>query len=435
MGEFATMRDVARYLRGDEVFEIAQDDKVLEIVEGGVASQRKFVSREHAALQLQKLVDKRLAEGFVLAERAAPPEAVWPSPEDVAALEVHADALMARGDPRGQLIAFQLALEAPDLDERARRDLERRAARLLDDQPEAFFGPLARVASGGLADAPHGAAALSATFRRGSIERARIAASARMPIGRLYRHLIALPLARSLRGLTVGAAVERSIAHEGFHYQELYDAAREAGLPPALEELHLGDVTDRIAAHLNLTDPSPLLGPGLRALRLCGQRLELPPLAHATLQELTLRADSAATHRALRGAALPRLEQLRVEPSGGDHVGLERMFEAVAAAAPALRRLALVGVYLEGDSLEPLLEGGLLARLEELDLSNNAIGEERAELLIDRAPRFAHLVRLVLDKNYLPVALVRRIHEALPCARAYDQSSPPVEDRYGDAWE
>lgn len=432
------MRRVARYVRGDEVFEVRQEDKILHLVERGTPSQRKFVSAEHAAVQLAKLIDKKLAEGF--AEQAPPPPPAaeaWPDPDDLAALQVHADKLMAEGDPRGQLIAFQLAAAQSETSDEERTKLLRRAVRLVDEHPQAFFGPLAEVASAVLpGDEKKASTGLVAELRGGSIARARLSATSRVAIDELYRGLRALPMARALGALSVGPSVKRSLAREGFHYQALYDAAIAEGLPPRLKELHLGDVPERFGQNLNLGDPSPLLAPGLERLTLHGRTLSLPELRLPELCALDLHAHvTLSLMRNLTRSALPRLEELRLASTDCDQVGVMDAFTQLEAFAPHLRRLTLIDFHLAPESLEALFEGRLLASLKELDLSQNGLGEDRVELLLERADRFAHLDRLGLERNLLPPTLVRQLRAAIPNVKCLDQSRPLADDRYDEIRE
>ena len=75
--------------------------------------------------------------------------AVRERPDDDAALEIYRDHLLEKGDPRGELIALQLA---PSLDEAGKR----RLAALLRKHRKEWLGPLAGVAA-------------RATFERGFV--------------------------------------------------------------------------------------------------------------------------------------------------------------------------------------------------------------------------------------------------------------------------
>ncbi|MEO8704327.1 MAG: TIGR02996 domain-containing protein [Kofleriaceae bacterium] len=70
--------------------------------------------------------------------------AILANPDDDAAYLVYADYLMARDDPRGQLIVIQA--QAEEEPEKARRAVLRKAAgALIDQHREYFLGPLAKL--------------------------------------------------------------------------------------------------------------------------------------------------------------------------------------------------------------------------------------------------------------------------------------------------
>jgi uncharacterized protein (TIGR02996 family) len=65
------------------------------------------------------------------------------NPDDLATHAAYADLLDEQGDPRGEFIQVQIALEDPDLDSDRRRELQQRELDLLAAHTEAWLGPLA----------------------------------------------------------------------------------------------------------------------------------------------------------------------------------------------------------------------------------------------------------------------------------------------------
>jgi uncharacterized protein (TIGR02996 family) len=78
--------------------------------------------------------------------RAALEEAIRDNPEDRAAHAALADLLMERGDPRGELIQVQMALEEQDLSAEQRRRLKRRESALLKKHQAEWVGDWAGLA-------------------------------------------------------------------------------------------------------------------------------------------------------------------------------------------------------------------------------------------------------------------------------------------------
>ncbi|MBA3398105.1 MAG: TIGR02996 domain-containing protein [Deltaproteobacteria bacterium] len=149
-----------------------------------------------------------------VAERAGIDEllhAVYANPDDDAARMVYADALMDRGDPRGELITVQTRLvEHPD-----DRALRAREKELLETHGKTWLGDLARIVIGG------------GRFERGFLAECRLDSAKLDHVKQLVGHpawstvhtltgsaLIAFhPVMRSLRSLTFDRW--RAESHEG----------------------------------------------------------------------------------------------------------------------------------------------------------------------------------------------------------------------------
>src|SRR5205085_732909 len=101
-----------------------------------------------------KLVREKLAKGYV--EKTAAPAPAAPSgtqkaregalvedPDDLSAHSAYADYLMEQGDPRGEFIQVQLALEDRARSPKERRKLREREKALLDQHARGWLGELA----------------------------------------------------------------------------------------------------------------------------------------------------------------------------------------------------------------------------------------------------------------------------------------------------
>src|SRR6185503_13547245 len=118
----------------------------MHVTENGARSDRKFVGEEHARAQYEKLLAKKLAEGFERASAPAPREEVWPPPEDLEALAVAADERQTRGDPRGELAAIQIELARAEGSGGDTSPWVERSLRHVSRNGDAIFGALARHA-------------------------------------------------------------------------------------------------------------------------------------------------------------------------------------------------------------------------------------------------------------------------------------------------
>src|SRR4051794_33016860 len=75
--------------------------------------------------------------------RQALEEALVESPDDLATHRAYADLLIEQGDPRGELISVQLALEAEGRSAEERQRLKAREAELLASHQREWLGGLA----------------------------------------------------------------------------------------------------------------------------------------------------------------------------------------------------------------------------------------------------------------------------------------------------
>src|SRR5262249_28733887 len=107
----------------------------------GQTRLKTFADEAAARKAHDKLIDEKLAKGYVDTSAAPPPapppqqraleDALAESPDDLAAHAVYADYLMERGEPRGELIQVQLALERDGLPAAERARLRKREGELL----------------------------------------------------------------------------------------------------------------------------------------------------------------------------------------------------------------------------------------------------------------------------------------------------------------
>lgn len=354
-------------LRG-EIFQVVQSGKQLEIQDAGKKSVRTFVTPEQAAVQRQRLVDERLADGWEPATRdprhSALEQAIATDPESPEVYSVYGDWLESQGDPRGKLIALGIAAKAEDSGK-----LATAFGRALREDADYFIGPLAGE---------------QITWRFGFIHRAYIGSNLVEP---LLRH----PSARFLVAL--------GVSHVQSQREVIDLVARLA--PASLRELALRPVYG-----LDLAELWPRM-PLLRRLSLVGERLVLGDLALPRLEQLDLedREMPDATARMLSRAPWPVLRDLRIDLGQGLYTGSASIDEIFALLArrdlPALTSLTLHHTRHGGEVIRELVASPLAAQLEKLDLAFNLLTDAHALELARHRDRFGRLATLDVSNNEL----------------------------------
>jgi uncharacterized protein (TIGR02996 family) len=263
------------------------------------------------------------------------------APESAAPYLVYADTLLQRGDPRGELIIVQHALETADVFETV--ELRRREAALFEENLEEWLGDLAQYRD-----------CLIVRWSRGFIHGARL--RLRQPDHRPQMRLAALralldtPIAALIVDLRLGP---HKIAHHSS--QPLVEELGERW-PLALRQLHIGDSWS--------IDLEPLAGAPLDELCVDAHLLAFWQGGSSTVRRLTVHG-AAFDPRQLAGS-WPALEELAIEcltPGPLTWLSPERF--------PRLRSLALTGSR-ETDAVAfELLEHPITEQLVGLEIGGN----------------------------------------------------------------
>lgn len=210
---------------------------------------------------------------------------------------------------------------------------------------------------------------------------------------------------------------------------------------PALEALFFPDVCcDEIeVSWIQLGDPGPLLPhfPRLRRLGLRGtSALEMRPLSHDTLEELTFQGGGLppSVVRAIADSRLPALTGLDLylgTPNYGGGASAEDLGRILEGEAfPSLRHLGLRNAENIDELAAALAHAPIVARLESLDLSLGALTDDGAAALLAGQP-LTHLKRLDLHHHFLSEEMMQRIWQALPGVEAnLDESNGSNSHRY-----
>ena len=174
----------------------------------GQTQTKEFADAAKAQKEHDKLVKEKLAKGYVETTAAAKPkpanvrealeEALVANPDDLASHSAYADYLAEQGDPRGEFIQVQLALEDEKKSPTERKRLQKREEGLLKAHAREWLGALAPY----LLDVEPRQWGPNPEYRfaRGWVDRLQIAelsppvaeAFARTPLLRLLRELLVI---------------------------------------------------------------------------------------------------------------------------------------------------------------------------------------------------------------------------------------------------
>ncbi len=353
--------------------------------------------------------------------RQALEDALAANPEDRATHAAYADYLMEQGDPRGELIQVQLALEDEACPPEERLQWKLREAELLRAHEREWAGELA----------PHLFEQEISAWRRehNKINRARWA---RGWIDDLYLHRISLASARALARCEA-ARLLRRLHVEDCQYEDKYEALEDEGIPanttlpglyglsraPFLAQLRsfqFGETVDPDEEMYNCTTTARgTVGLVARMTRLeelyllaRGIDLEglfaLPNLTELRVLKVYHGRKAYPLEVLAANPALGKLTTLQVRPASAEEE--PRVRRAAARAlfnSPHLKSLThlhLHGSDLGDEGVAGLIASGILKRLKVLDLRFGCIRDDGARLLA-QCPDVKGLELLQLEYNQL----------------------------------
>jgi uncharacterized protein (TIGR02996 family) len=384
--------------------------------------------------------------------------------EDRAAHMAYADLLQDQGDPRGELIQVQLALEDSFLARSLPSRLRHREKELLDAHQRAWLGPLAEYLLDG-----RGPASWTADPSQGC----------RFLIHRGWLHTLEVPglsvtMARLLRDLPFARMLSRLVIYRGVEDNE-YEPGPDvpadlwnvlplalAGAPflSTLRYFQFGpDVADETfevrpqepgCPHDPYSFPFPAQGEHVLSILEQMTRLEeLHLMAHDASEEEIFALETLANLRVLRlyhGHPAP-LAQLAENPTFAnlthlllhphatwDDSSLPLKDVRALLNSPHLTRLRHLQLRLSdmGDAgIRAIVESGILKRLDVLDLRHGCVTDEGARLLAD-CPDVRHLRRLDLQRNRLTSAGIERLKQLDLDVRLDHQHEPDESGEHND---
>ena len=398
---------MARYELAGRYWSIARGDAGTSLTttsgkrdEPGRSTTRRYASAAAAEAQLDAMVLDKLRAGYrpvdvVAAPRDADAAAletrIVEHPADDAAYAVYGDWLQRQGDPRGELIALQLAREAEVARGVTRSKLAAAIGKLVERQASVLLGDLAAL----VPDVRELSAA-PLIWRRGFIHRV-VLDSRAGELGAIVGQILAHPSGRFVRELALQC-------------DDLDDAHRVVDVlcervPPALADLELlvrGQLLD-----LGALWPAVA---GLRRISVTARGFDLGAvrLPRAERARFVTTRLSSVDLRAIAAAPWPALQRLelrfagRSEPNGATLADLQRLLER--SDLPALTHLKLRGCEHAGEALTTLARAPLGRQLVVIDLSHGLVEAIDLRALAHYKASFPRLRELWIPSSVVPEA-------------------------------
>jgi len=415
----------------------------------GQQQTKSFPDAAKAQKEHDKLVAEKVKKGYretTAGAAVTTPAAVTPlrqsmedalaeHPDDLATYAAYGDYLHDQGDPRGEFVQVQLALEDADLAAAERAKLEKRQAELLKKHAKAWLGDLGRFLVGKWSgpDKPYHFA-----FRRGWLDHVRtlpfpdavVAAVAKSPQARLLRTLEIVYDMRyhpfDFEEFSEGPT--NALREDEENHPDMEDFEGGSYVPALLESPHLANLrVFRLGFSEGNADERPghstMIGvfedctaaeiitlmekcPRLEELYLnaclndIGDLFARPTLGN--LRVLQYYYGNAYPLTALAdNATAKNLTTLRFHAGRDGTVELAEM-EAILRSRnlPKLEYLQVCLTTFGDAGCQSIVDSGILRRLKSLDLGYGAMTDAGARVLA-ASPDLKHLDRLVVTRNAL----------------------------------
>ncbi len=430
----------------------------------GRTQSKNFPDEATARKEHDSLIAEKLAGGYQETTSAAAPspagaalrkaleEALTASPDDLASHMAYADLLMEQGDPRGELIQAQLALEEEGKSAAERKRLQKRERELLKAHEREWLGELAPL----LLDQE-----VTEHMRENDLgNRARWA---RGWVDDLRLWLFDLPAARALARCPAARLLRRlHVDHcgyaddyekepgdgipDGSEYPTLYPL-QKAPFLPCLRVFQIGETVDfeddtydsggtaaegvsTLVRHMTGLEELYLLAhePGLKRL------FALPSLANLRTLQVYHCHEVYPLAVLAKNSALGRLTTLRLHPGHSDHGEdsyLPRKEVRALLRSPHLASLTHLHLHasdLGDEGCIDIVRSGILKRLKVLDLRHGCVTDKGARALAE-CPDVRRLELLSLEDNQLTDA-GRELLQGLGIPVRCKYQSALGEDRY-----
>ncbi|MFO0844051.1 MAG: WGR domain-containing protein [Gemmataceae bacterium] len=430
----------------------------------GQKQVKTFVNERAAQKAYERLVTEKLIKGYKEATKPPTPPPPPPSPlrlsleaalvdnpDDLATHMAYADYLTDQGDPLGEFVRVQLALEDESKPKAERDKLKKQEAALLRANAEAWLGDLAPLVQTWKKSKQWGDLAVKCTFRRGWLDT--------LTVGRytleFVRLLAKAPQLRLLRTLVLynndfehGEVLpEDGVPSSGCDNPALYPLARSPYLSnvrmfivgEVMSDKEEDDFEDGGISCYTQGDGA------VEIVKRMAKLEELYLLAHnidveqlfslRTLDRLRVlmlyHAESYPLARLAKNPSLGNLTHLLLHPHAiDDDPYIREPGVKAVVTSPHLRSLTHLQLRLSdmGDKgVKTIVASGILKRLQVLDLRHGRVSDEGARLLA-ACPDAKNLTRLDLTNNYLTEAGVEMLKRAGVKVVAKNQWQPTGDE-------
>jgi uncharacterized protein (TIGR02996 family) len=449
----------------------------------GQTQTKTFATPFLARTEHDKLVAEKLKKGYVeTTPAAARPGAAPASPEQLAlekALVAHPDELAAHsayadylteaGDPRGEFIQVQLALEDESRTKAERNTLRKRESALLAKHAREWMGDLGRMLVGTWSgeDKPY-----RYRFARGWLDflcvlpgpQALIEALARVQEARMLRRLEIVYDMRYhfdqfepfLKGVVSGLTDTEKHGWEDLDISQgnsILPALAAAPFLPNLRALKIGFSDDHpngpsFSTCISAFETMPaadLLG----LLKACPRLDELSLNTYVSdtntffgssrLGNLRILqsyyGDTGVLDAVAKNKALANLTTLRIQPGRDDAITLDSLRKFVRSKhLPRLEHLQLRHCAAGDEGAEEIVGSGILKRLKTLDFADGTMTDAGATVLA-ACPDLSNLELLDVRRNGLTPAGVRALKRACAGLVADEQQDPNDISMRNVDWE
>jgi len=310
-------------------------------------------------------------------------EAIVRDPDDLDAFAVYGDWLVEQGDPRGELIATQLAAE-----QTGDPEIQRAALRVFAKHRDAFIGDLGDMI-----------ATRAFTWRAGFIHHAAISVDCLLvkdgsrvatSLVDVASNLLGHPSAKFLVSLSIETNDVSPYGKRIGTQRDIVDAI-VAAKPLVLRKLQLGDLR---YGRPHIGGIAALSGlPQLRDLVVEGEfslgKLVMPELRSITLRPTWLRRRGG---KELVEAQWPKLQSLHVRMIDyPDHVARDVVPLVMRKDMPELEHLAIINLRAGDELVARLPASPLLPRLRTLDLTDGNLTDKGVRPILRNPDAFRHL--------------------------------------------
>jgi uncharacterized protein (TIGR02996 family) len=339
-------------------------------------------------------------------------KAIVEDPKNDAPYLAYGDYLQEQGDPRGELIATQVALATAKGDRK--KKLQAAETKLLKKHPALHLGDYPMPEH------------ITVEWRHGfwksvKIENIKDWMNDDIVIPPTMPALFALPAAQFVTELRVGVL---RWEHNETDVPALIKQVGKLPIAKRIRTLFLGDFPANVdMAHYQMGNVSKLdtLFPNLRRLTLrSGEmtvgKLRLPKLRELSVQTCGLRAVDV---RSIVNAKLPKLKRLEIW-FGSENQGAEGTEDDLAPLLagkgfPKLEHLGLMNAEFTNELCALLPKSKVLGQLKTLDLSMGTMNDEGAAALVHKTA-WKGLTKLDVRANFLTpkgIAILRKLGPAL----------------------